>query len=465
MSTTETGTEQAAERVKIGLEIHVQLNTKTKLFCACATKAGEPNARTCPVCLGHPGSKPVLNKAALDAALRIALALDFRIAERMRFARKTYFYPDLAKNFQITQYDEPLGKQGSLLLSSGARVELTRVHVEEDPASLQHAGAVTLVDYNRSGIPLVEIVTEPVLESPEQAREFMNALLNILLYLDVFDPEQGIIKADANVSVAKTGFTRVEIKNVSGFKEIHRALDYEIRRQQSHEVVRETRGWNADEGLTYSMRSKETEEDYGYINEPDLPDILIDNAWVELTRNSIPELPKQKAERWVKALGLDPTDSAVIASDKALSESFERIIKTVNPILASKWYRRDVLKVLKDSGKSIGDINEKHLQELLELVQAGTITDKVAKELLVKMVEKDFSPKEAVAKQGLAAVGDEAQIRAWCQEAIRENPDAVKDYAAGEVKSFNFLVGQVMKKSKGKAKPDIVGSILKKLIG
>jgi len=449
--------------IKIGLEVHIPLKTTTKLFCGCpTTPSSAPNTQTCPTCIGLPGAKPVLNKKAVELALKIGLALQCDIAERFRFSRKTYFYPDLAKNYQITQYEVPLGANGKLGLSNGKTVAISRIHLEEDPGSLEHKENYCLIDYNRSGIPLVELVTAPILDSPEEARDFMKQLVNVLSYLNVYDENIGHLKADANVSIAEKNYTRVEVKNITGFKEIERALTYEIDRQKRHDVVRETRGWDAVKGVTVSLRSKEYEEDYGYILDPDLPTISLERQFIIETGKTIPELPRQKAERWVRAHKIDPVDAAVIATDRDLAGVYEHIVTKVDPVIAARWFRKDVIRALE--GKPAARLNPASVRELLELVQRHKITDAVAREILDLLVKKDFSPKEHVTKQGLGAISDETHLQKLVEEAVASNPQAVADYRAGELKALNAIVGHVMKQTKGKATPDAVKRLVEEAL-
>jgi aspartyl-tRNA(Asn)/glutamyl-tRNA(Gln) amidotransferase subunit B len=460
--------------VIIGLEVHVELDTKTKLFCACPTKGTEvPNSRCCEICLGHPGSKPVFNKKVLEYALRLCLGLKCEISKELVFSRKSYFYPDMSKNYQISQYEMPLGKNGILYLSSGKKVKIRRAHIEEDPAALVHPDGMlgsryVLVDYNRSGNPLCEVVTEPVLTSPEDAREFMKQLIIILEYLEIFDIKDGIIKADANISIKKTKYRRVEIKNISGFKEIERALIYELERQISHpeEVVKETRSWEADIGITRSIRKKEVEEEYGYIVDPDLVVIDILDEHIKKTRSQLPELPFEKAGRFVKEYGVSKLDAEAINSDKEFSLLFERLVKKFSPEIVGKWLRVELMRALNLNKKTLKEVHleDKHLIELVTLMRDKVITDSTAKQLLEKLVVKPFSPKEYVSSKNIHAVHDQSQIRAWCEEAINENPQALKDYTNGKEKAKQFFVGQVIKKSKGLANQDIVNSIINEII-
>ncbi len=462
----------------IGLEVHCELNTKTKLFCGCPTKGSEePNTRTCPVCLGMPGSKPVLNKKAVEFALKLCLALNCEISPELIFSRKSYFYPDMAKNYQISQYEIPLGRKGRLSLSGGKEIGITRVHMEEDPASLVHpAGmkesAYVLVDYNRSGNPLVEIVTEPDLTSPNEARDFMKQLIAVLDYLEIFDVNEGIIKADANVSVKESSYTRVEIKNITGFKEIERALMYEVNRQQNDiknnkKIHQETRAWDSENAITFSLRKKEAEEDYGYIIDTDLAAIEITGKWIGEIKKLIPELAQDKAKKFVEKFKIKHDDAQIIASDKQLANMFEKVAEKVDSSLAAKWIRRELVRVLNYNKKELRDveIDEKHMIDLLKLVENKKITDNVASKILEKLVEKLFDVGEYVKKEKLEAVSDVSELERYCKEAISENPRAVEDYKKGETKTLNYIVGKVMQKTKGKATPKEVNEIVLRLIG
>jgi aspartyl-tRNA(Asn)/glutamyl-tRNA(Gln) amidotransferase subunit B len=452
--------------IVIGLEIHVQLKTKTKLFCSCPTQAEEPNTAICPVCLGHPGSKPVLNAKALEFGTKLALSLGCTIAPTVTFSRKTYFYPDLAKNYQITQYEVPLGSNGQIILENKKIIHVQRAHIEEDPGALIHETAHCLVDYNRSGIPLVEIVTAPDMSSPAEAREFMKKLLNILGYLGIFDQNTCIIKADANVSIKEKNYTRVEIKNITGFKEIERALEYEIQRQKQQEVKRETRGWDAEKGITISMRTKETEEDYGYITETDLPVFEISQEWIRAVQKTIPELAEQRAIRWAKEWKVDETDAKIIADDLDVAILFEKIAKQVDPVLTARWTRREVLRILNDKKKELKEteFDEKGLTELFKLLQEKKITDRIGQRIIEQLADKKFSPAAYVAEQKLETVADEGALRKTCEKAIAENPQAVEDYKKGEEKAIMFLIGKIMRETKGTAAPNVVREILKSLL-
>ncbi len=463
--------------VVIGLECHVELDTNTKLFCGCPTKGNEePNTRTCEVCLGMPGSKPVLNKKAVEYALMLCLALNCKISKELIFSRKSYFYPDMAKNYQISQYEIPLGNSGSLKLKSGKEVGIIRVHMEEDPASLVHPSgmresAYVLVDYNRSGNPLVEIVTEPCMESAEEARDLMKQLITILSYLGIFDINNGIIKADANVSIKESGFVKHEVKNITGFKEIERALNYEIARQkedvkEGKKITQETRAWDSEKGITFLLRKKETEEDYGYIPDSDLVKTEITKDMVDKIKREMPELAHDKIKKFVEKHKIKKEDAEIIAAEKELAEMFEKVAEEIDPVLAAKWLRRELVRVLNYNKKELHEVemDERHMIQLLKLVGGKKITDNIASMILEKLIIKPFDINEYVKKEGLEAVSDIGELEKFCKEAISENPKAVEDYKKGEEKALNFIVGSVMRRTKGKATPKEVNEILKSII-
>lgn len=457
--------------VIIGCEIHIELNTNSKLFCGCPTQGNEkPNSRVCEICLGHPGSKPVANKKAIESTIKLAIALNCKLAKDVIFSRKSYFYPDMSKNYQITQYEIPVGQKGN---SNNVRIK--RVHLEEDPASLVHPGGIgkakyVLVDYNRSGNPLSEIVTEPDLNSPEEARDFLKSLITILRYLKIFNPEQNIIKADANISIKESGFVKIEIKNITGFKEIERALNYEIERQRqliedNKKITQETRSWNVQKGITELLRTKETEEDYGYIFDPDLVPIEISDSWINKLLKEIPELPAAKAKRYVKKFKLSEDDALVITSEFALTEIFEKALK-IDPNLAAKWIRRELVRVLNYNKIDVSDmkINENEFISLLDLLDKKKITDKVAQDILNKLVVEDIDVKKFVKEKKLDVLSDTSLLKKYCKEAIKENPKAVEDYKSGREEALNYILGSVMRKSKGKAEAQEIKKLLIKML-
>ena len=454
----------------IGLEVHVSLDTKTKLFCSCPlTGSEEPNSRCCEICTGFPGSKPAVNKKAIGYALKLCLALNCSISPEVIFSRKTYFYPDMGKNFQITQYEMPIGSDGFLELKN-KKVRIRRIQIEEDPAALVHQGNTVLVDYNRSGTPLCEIVTEPDMQNPEEAREFLKKLLTILNYIKIFDIKTGIIKADANVNIK--GCERVEIKNINGFKDIERAIIYELERQRhlikdSKPITqKETRGWDSEKGITLFQRSKESEEDYGYIIEPDLVPVEIKKDFIEKTKKELPEMPEKKALRYQKDFRIKKDDAEVIANDYELTKLLEEAVnKKINPLFAAEWIRREVTRVLNYSKKDLDEtFIAKNLIDVLSLIQNNRIIRQAGQKLMELLVEKDLNAKDYVKKQNLETVSDTKEIEEICKKVIKENQKAVKEYIEGNEKSFMFIVGKVMYATKGKADPKVVNETLKKLI-
>ena len=458
----------------IGLETHIQLKTNSKLFCGCPTAVSEePNSQCCEICLGHPGSKPMFNKKALQFALKLCVALGCDVEKEIAFSRKTYFYPDMSKNFQITQYEIPLGKKGTIKLPSGKIVQIERIHIEEDPAALVHEGSIAespavLIDYNRAGIPLCEIVTTPCMNSPAEAREYLKELVRIVKYLKVFDEHSGTLKSDCNLSI--TGHPRAEVKNVSGFKDAERALNYELVRQKmalkmKKEIRQETRAWTGSK--TIFLRSKETEADYGYIIEPDLPVFNITEEMIANIKKEVPELAHVRSARYVKDFKIDKVDAEVMAMELELAELFEKVATEIDPQLAARWIRKELLRVLNYNKKSIRDIKfgVKEIVELLELVNKKAISETTAQRIIEKLMEKKFSPQEYVKKHGLAQISSDAEIKKICQQVIKDNQKAVSDFKSGNEKSFHFLVGQVMRATKGKASPDVVNKVMKEEIG
>lgn len=400
------------EGVMIGLECHVQLNTDSKLFCGCKTRAEEPNSACCPTCLGHPGSKPVINAKALDYTLKVALALNCSINGEFFFSRKTYFYPDMSKNFQITQYEIPVGVKGSITLSSGKKVGITRVHLEEDPAALVHSAGMSaskycMVDYNRSGIPLVEIVTDPDMVSPEEARDFLDQLTTILSYLKVYSPTTGILKADCNVSVY--GNNRVEVKNVSGKKGVEKALSFEIARQKNillneKEIARETRAFDEKTMTTKATRGKETEAGYGYIFEPDLTAFEFSKGEIEKMKNALPELHAAKAKRFKEEFNLDDYTANVLSNNFNLGLLFEEVAKKVFPELAARFLTRELMAVVHRSELDLDklELDAGEIASLLKMLSEKKITEKVAKEAIISYLVKGEKPMKFIEKQGLA---------------------------------------------------------------
>ena len=447
--------------MKIGIEVHCQLMTKSKIFCSCPTTGkDEPNTRVCDICCGLPGSKPVLNRNAFEMALKVALSLDFKINKETFFSRKSYFYPDLAKNIQITQYELPLAEKGVY-----HKIKLTRLHLEEDPGALIHKQGYSLVDYNRSGIPLIELVTEPDFKSSVEVRRFLNKLITLLEYLEVFDRKsEASLKADLNIS---TNGPKVEIKNVTGMKEIEKALNYEFSRQNKEKVIKqETRGWDADKGITILQRVKESEDDYGYISETDLPMFEISKNMIDEIKKEIPELADEKITRFIKKYKLKEEDAAVLASNRRLANLYEDVVKKVNPSLTAKFFRRDLLKQLYYHKKTIEDIkfDSKELIELLSLLSNNKITAKTATEVMIALISKKISPNKYIKSKNLFIKSGSGELEKLCVEAIGEHKKAVEDYKNGENNALNFVVGQIMRKTKGTADASKVRKILEKLI-
>lgn len=458
----------------IGLECHVQLNTSSKLFCGCPTKPSseEPNSACCEICLGMPGSKPVLNKKALDFALKVGVALNCKINEKFFFSRKTYFYPDMSKNFQISQYEIPIAENGFLKLPSGKKVRIRRVHLEEDPAALIHESGMSssnycLVDYNRSGIPLIEVVTEPDMASPQEAREFLDQLTTILSYLEIFDFEAGTLKADCNLSIK--GNERVEIKNVTGKRNVEKALSFEEQRQinaikNCEKIVRETRAFEEQSLSTRSLRKKETEEDYGFIFEPDLVAFELSKKEIEEIKNNLPELHLEKASRLVKQFGLSEYDAKVISSSKFASDLFEAFAKTVNPKIAAVFVSRDLISIAHYEDKELEDIasrlNSSLLLELLKLFEQAKITEKTLKDAAIVHATKGKNPVEFVRENNLLKEMQSQDIEKIVEKILSRNQKAVSDLKAGNEKSLNFLVGLAMRESKGKAEPREIKKII-----
>jgi aspartyl-tRNA(Asn)/glutamyl-tRNA(Gln) amidotransferase subunit B len=473
------------DQVKIGLEIHIQITAlKTKLFCGCSSdyRGKEANTLVCPICLGLPGSLPVTNKRAIDFAIMVALALNSTISHRTLFYRKNYFYVDMPKNFQISQYD----KAGGVPLSTGGiisfevngtvkKVRIKRVQLEEDPARLSYYGTInsspyTLVDFNRAGIALLEIVTEPDINSPDEARLFLQKLRSIIEHLGVSNGDlQGSMRCDANISLQDG--KRVEIKNITSFLEVKRALQYEIIRQKQlirrgSTVKQETRHWDADRRLTISLRTKETESDYRYFPEPDLVPVEISQTWIEEIRSKMPELPDERKIRFVKEYGIPEYDATVITNSKALADFFEECCHLYpDAKKISNWIMTDLTRNLKDLGIEISEskIKPKHLTDMLRLIDKGEISGKIAKELLSKMVSTGDSPQTIIKRENLLKISDEAQIKKIVDEVFKEFPKAVQD-AKKDPNAVNYLVGQVMNKTKGKADPEITNKLIRKML-
>jgi len=471
----------------IGLEVHAQLLTKSKIFCGCSTRFGDPpNSNVCPVCLGLPGTLPVLNKRAVEIGMRAALALNCTVHEHSRFARKNYFYPDLPKGYQISQYQLPLATGGWVQIEhdgKNRRVGITRLHLEEDAGKSLHDGfphsdEKTYVDFNRCGTPLSEIVSEPDMRSPDEAYAYLTTLRQILLYTGVSDcnMEEGSLRCDANVSVrlrgAKEFGTKVEVKNLNSFRYLAKALEFEIERhisilESGGRIAQETRLWNQAAGHTDSMRSKEKAHDYRYFPEPDLLPVHVGDAWRESVRSSLPELPVARRARFVSAFGVTPYDAEVLTDTQSLASYFESVVTAGAPgKAAANWMQTELLRRLNDSGKEItaSPVGPAALAELVKLVESGKITAAVGKKVFATMFETGRSAAEIVVAEGLGAqVGDDA-IEQAAREIIAKNPDNVAKFKSGNEGVFKFFVGQVMKATRGQANPQAVNDIVRKLL-
>ena len=469
----------------IGLEVHAELKTKTKAFCSCSTEFGaEPNTHVCPVCLGMPGALPVLNKRVVEFAIRAGLALNCDIQKFNKMDRKNYFYPDLAKNYQISQWDEPICLGGHIDIRVNGekkRIGITRIHMEEDAGKLVHSGLTistsdsSAVDYNRAGVPLIEIVSEPDMRSAAEARAYMEQLKAILEYTDVCDckMQEGSLRCDANISVMPEGATefgtRAEIKNLNSFRALERAIEYEVERQieiveDGGHVVQETRTWDDANGVTLSMRSKEEAHDYRYFPEPDLVPINLDQAWIDEIKATLPELPSARKER---LLAEDvPEDNAdIIVASKKVADYFDEGTKATKNLKAlSNWLIGDVAGYLNAEGIEIDDsefrITPDHLGELVNLIDKGVLSSKLAKQVFAEMLKENEAPEALVKKLGLEQVSDAGELGKLVDEVIAANPQSIADFKAGKKKALGFLVGQIMKATHGKANPGMVNKML-----
>ena len=468
----------------IGLEVHAQLATRSKMFCGCPTGFGAaPNSQTCPICLGMPGVLPVINRRAVEFAVRTALALGLRVNPACRFARKHYYYPDMPKNFQISQYEEPLAEDGALEIEGAAgprRIGIQRLHLEEDVGKLVHEGAfaaaqASLVDYNRSGVPLMETVSRPDLRSPEEAAAYLRAFRAVLLYLGVCDGnmEEGSLRCDANISLRAPGSaelgTKVEIKNLNSFRNVQRALEHEERRQAEAlaaggRIVQETRLFDADRGVTRSMRSKEYAHDYRYFPEPDLVPLKLDPAWIESIRAALPELPRARRQRFVSQYGLPVYDAQILTQSRALAEYYETAVRAHdNPKAISNWIMSELLRELggdDDAAIARTPILPGHLAALVRLIDGGTISGKIAKDVFARMLASGDDPDTIVRREGLTQVANAGALEVLVDQAIAANPKAVADFKAGKTAASKALVGQVMKASAGRANPGLVDRLV-----
>ncbi|NLN42201.1 MAG: Asp-tRNA(Asn)/Glu-tRNA(Gln) amidotransferase subunit GatB [Clostridiales bacterium] len=470
----------------VGLEIHVELKTQSKMFCACSTAFGsEPNSQCCPICLGIPGALPTINKKAVELAIKTGLALNCKISEYNTMDRKNYFYPDLPKAYQTTQQYHPICRDGYLDINIDGRkkrVGITRIHLEEDAGKLIHdsENSLSLIDYNRAGVPLIEIVTEPHIESPEEAVAFLEELRNILIYLDVSDckMQEGSLRCDVNLSIRPKGQTslgtRTEMKNLNSFRAVQRAIKNEAERQQNilesgGEILQETRRWDDLKGQSVAMREKQEADDYRYFQDPDLVPFIIDNQMVEKIKNNMPELPAQKRERFVSEYGLPEYDSRILTSSRELADFFEASVKLYDEMKGSKesktvsnWLMGDLMRLTKELGVELGDLKltPSLLVQLLKLIDQGVISSPIAKEVFDEMCQSGQEPDKIVEKKGLRQISDIDQLKEIVREVIQENPKTIADYKAGKKKAFGHLVGQTMKKTKGKANPQLVNKLL-----
>ncbi len=469
----------------IGLEIHAQLKTNTKIFCSCSTSFGAPpNTHTCPVCLGMPGVLPVLNKKVVEYALRMALATNCRISRESRFARKNYFYPDLPKGYQISQYELPIAEHGYVNVEINGefhRIGITRIHMEEDAGKLNHNlhQPVSMVDFNRTGVPLIEIVSEPEIHSPQEAGAYLRQLRSIVRYIGICDGnlEEGSFRCDANVSVhargSKTLGTRTELKNLNSFKHVEKSLQFEIDRQKEivldgGRILQETRLWDPEKNLTVSMRGKEEAHDYRYFPDPDLLPLVIDDTWILDIQKSLPELPGAKRKRFMEQYDLPAYDSDLLTSDHELANYFERCVSIFpQPKPVSNWIMGALLGLLNAQGKSIeaSPVSPESLAALLQLVEEGVISGKMAKTVLEDMAETGKPAEKIVEEKGLVQLSDTKALEDLVSKLVAEHPQEVEAYKNGKVKLMGFFVGQVMRETKDAANPKLVNEILKKRLG
>lgn len=470
----------------IGLEVHTELQTTTKIFCSCRTSFGaDPNTNVCPVCLGLPGVLPVLNKKVLEYAVRAGLALNCEISRFSKFDRKNYYYPDLPKNFQTSQFDLPICEHGYLDVEVDGekrRIRITRAHMEEDAGKLVHHGTsitdsdYSLVDYNRTGTPLLEIVSEPDMRSAKEAVAYMEKMRAILQYVGISDcrMEEGSLRCDANVSVRPVGQkelgTKTEIKNINSFKGVERAIEYEAMRQaelleDGGKVVQETRTWDEKEGVTKSMRTKEEANDYRYFPEPDLVPFTVSDEYIENIRKSLPELPDARKERYMKEFGLSSEDAVFMTNDKATADYFEAAVAAgADPKAAVNWLMGEFASQLSNDGIEIdkAPVSAENLAALLKLISKGTISGKIAKKVFATMWKEGGNPDDIVKAQGLVQISDTAELSKLVDEVVGNNPKAVEDFKAGKKKAVGALVGQIMKTTKGKANPRVINELLNK---
>lgn len=464
----------------IGLEVHAQLLTNTKIFCGCSTKFGNPaNTNVCPVCLGHPGILPVLNKKVVEYSVLMGLATNCTINEKSTFARKNYFYPDLPKGYQISQFDLPICEHGYIEINTdnvAKKIGITRIHMEEDAGkSIHDQGFDTLVDVNRCGTPLIEIVSEPDIRSGEEAYHYLSNLKQIITYLGICDGnmEEGSMRCDANISIRPKGSTqfgtRTEVKNMNSFRNVQKAIDFEIDRQISlvedgGKVVQQTLLWNANQNKATSMRGKEEAHDYRYFPDPDLMPVLVDEKWKDEIEKTMPELPEKRRERFVNELKLPEYDAEVLTSQKEIADYFENVLKvSSNTKIASNWVMGDVLKTINEQKININEFNvsAENLGKLINLITSNKISSKIAKDVFLIMLEDNCDPNLIVEEKGLIQITDSSAIELAIENVINNNPNQVEEFKSGKEKVIGFLVGQVMKETKGKANPQMVNQILR----
>jgi aspartyl-tRNA(Asn)/glutamyl-tRNA(Gln) amidotransferase subunit B len=472
--------------IVIGLEVHTQLLTKSKMFCSCSADYASalPNTHVCPICLGMPGVLPVINEKAIEYTVMTALALNCTIPEHTKFDRKNYFYPDLMKGYQISQYDAPIGKGGWLTIESDGnrkKINITRVHLEEDVSKLWHRGDYSLIDVNRSGVPLMEIVSEPEISSPEEARDYLVKLHNILRYLGVStgNMEEGSFRCDANISIrpanTKKLLPKVEVKNMNSFKAVYQALEYEARRQRSvleegGELAQETRGWTEETGMTVTQRTKEYADDYRYFPEPDLPPLVLERAWIEEIRARLPELPEARRDRFMTQYGLSLYDANVLTSSRAMADYFENCVKLMDSSKAkavSNWLSGDLSRLLNATNTEVDNvrISPRHLAEMLRLVDNGTVSGPAAKAVFEEMFRTGKGASQIIEEKKLSQISNAGEIREVVKQVIADNTGAVADYASGKQQALTFIIGQVMKATRGRANPGMVKEIIIQELG
>jgi len=473
----------------IGLEVHVQLLTESKMFCGCSTKFGaEPNTQTCPICLGMPGVLPVTNKKAVTYAVKMALAVHCTVNEKSIFARKHYFYPDLPKGYQISQYEEPLSEHGWIEIESeGAkrkRICIRRIHLEEDAGKSVHAEEYvrkdeSLVDLNRCGVPLIEIVSEPDIQSPKEAYLYLTQIRRIVRWLGICDGnmEEGSLRCDANISLRPVGSNKLgvktELKNMNSFRAVEKALAFELERQRNilrtgGKITQETLLWDETHDMAISMREKEEAHDYRYFPEPDLIPLVIEKTWMETIRKSIPELPEDRKNRWIQEYSLPHYDASVLSEDKSIADYFEAVVKEgVDPKQASNWVMGEVLRILNEEkiDLSVLKVQPLNLAMIIGMIRDRTISSSAGKKLFQESARSGMDPREVVSQLGLKQVSDETELKQIVDEIISGHPDAVEKYIQGHEKLFGFLIGQIMKATKGKANPQIVGQLLRERLG